>query len=67
MKGKHYGAPVWDLLGGRVREKVRAMVLLEGSGRDALVASAQRAKAEGFTAIKLTPFPSEWWRSDTRT
>jgi galactonate dehydratase len=60
IKGKHYGAPVWDLLGGRVREKVRAMVLLDGSGRDGLAASAARAKRDGFTAIKLTPFPPEW-------
>jgi galactonate dehydratase len=62
IKGKHYSAPAWDLLGGRVREKVRAMVLLDGSGRDELVASAQRAKRDGFTAIKLTPFPPNWWQ-----
>lgn len=62
IKGKHYQAPVWDLLGGRVREKVRAMVLLDGRGKDQLVASAARAKREGFTAIKLTPFPPDWPR-----
>lgn len=60
IKGKHYRAPVWDLLGGRVREKVRAMVLLDGRGKDELVASAERAKRDGFTAIKLTPFPPDW-------
>jgi galactonate dehydratase len=26
------------------------------------VASAQRAKRDGFTAIKLTPFPPNWWQ-----
>ena len=62
IKGKHYEAPVWDLLGGRVREKVRAMVLLYGHGKDELVASAERAKKDGFTAVKLTPFPPDWSR-----
>jgi len=60
IKGKHYGAPVWDLLGGQVRQKVRAMVLLDGRGKHELIASAQRAKREGFTAVKLTPFPPDW-------
>lgn len=60
IKGKHYQAPVWDLLGGKVRDKVRAMVLLDGSGKDELAASAARAKADGFTALKHTPFPAEW-------
>jgi L-alanine-DL-glutamate epimerase-like enolase superfamily enzyme len=41
---------VWQLLGGRVRENVRAMVLLDGNGKDELVASAARAKRDGFTA-----------------
>lgn len=59
IKGKRYQASVWDLQGGRVRDKVRAMVLLNGSGRDELAASAQQAKRDGFTAVKLTPFP---WR-----
>ena len=28
IKGKHYGAPVWDLLGGKFRDKVRLHLLL---------------------------------------
>ncbi len=61
IKGKRYGAPVWDLLGGRVREKVRVMVLLDGGATpDDFVKSALRAKKEGYTACKMTPFPSGW-------
>jgi galactonate dehydratase len=60
IKGKHYEAPVWDLLGGKVRNRVRAMVLLRGSGKDELAASAAEAKRDGFTACKLTPFPPGW-------
>lgn len=60
IKGKYYGAPIWDLLGGKVRNKVRAMVLLDGTGKEALVESARHAVKDGFTAVKMTPFPSEW-------
>lgn len=60
IKGKRVSAPVWDLLGGKVRNKVRAMVLLDGGTIDNFVSSATRAKAEGFTAAKLTPFPRGW-------
>ncbi|MBI4304856.1 MAG: mandelate racemase/muconate lactonizing enzyme family protein [Chloroflexi bacterium] len=60
IKGKRYGAPVWDLLGGKVRHKVRAMVLLDGGTIDDFVASAKRARADGFTAAKFTPFPRNW-------
>ncbi len=63
IKGKKYGAPVWDLLGGRVREKVRAMVLIDGGATpEDFVKSALRAKKEGFTAGKMTPFPRGWSR-----
>jgi len=60
IKGKRLGAPVWDLLGGKVRNKVRAMVLLDGGTIDDFVASARRAVADGFTAAKFTPFPQGW-------
>jgi galactonate dehydratase len=60
IKGKRLGAPVWDLLGGKVRDRVRAMVLLDGGTLDDFVASAKRAVADGFTAAKFTPFPTGW-------
>ena len=34
IKGKHYQAPVWDLLGGKVRDKVRLHLLLAGGNPD---------------------------------
>lgn len=60
IKGKHYEAPVWDLLGGMVRLKVRAMVLINGNSPQEFAESAAQAKREGFTAAKLTPFPPNW-------
>lgn len=59
IKGKHYGAPVWDLLGGRCRDKVRLHKLVLGSGHAPEFVSAfvKEAVAEGFTAVKFDPLP----------
>ena len=57
IKGKHYGAPVWELLGGKVRDKVRLHLLLPLQSTDAeqVFKSSREAAEEGFTAIKLDP------------
>jgi galactonate dehydratase len=67
IRGKRLGVPVWDLLGGKVRDKVRAMVMA-GSYPEAAPLStpekfanfARMAKADGYTSLKMTPFPSNW-------
>ena len=48
IKGKHYGAPVYDLLGGRARDRVR---LYHHADEE----TAQDAVEEGFSAVKLGP------------
>ena len=59
IKGKHFQAPVWELLGGRCRDKVRLHLLMEDSGTPESVAgSAKAAAEEGFTAVKFDPLPS---------
>jgi galactonate dehydratase len=60
IRGKRLGVPVHELLGGRVRDKVRAILLVEADSREALIAGALAARAEGFTAIKLKPFIGDW-------
>jgi len=55
LKGKHYGAPVWDLMGGRFRDKVRLHLLLPGSNPDEIRTNARQAADEGFTALKFDP------------
>ncbi|MEU2207783.1 galactonate dehydratase [Streptomyces hygroscopicus] len=53
IKGKHYGVPVYQLLGGPVRERVRAYAWIGGDEpeeiRDALTAQSEA----GFTAVKM--------------
>lgn len=53
IRGLHYEAPVWELLGGRVRTGVRAMKVLSTGTRDEVVGHALAAQAEGYTAIKV--------------
>ena len=56
LKAKAAGVPLWKLLGGQVREQVRAYNTDIGwlSIADAqLVEGAQRAVADGFTGIKI--------------
>jgi galactonate dehydratase len=55
IKGKHYQAPVWDLLGGKVHDKVRLHLLLKGGNPDEIRSYAKIAVEEGFTALKFDP------------
>jgi galactonate dehydratase len=66
IKGKAFDAPVWQLIGGKVRDKVRLHLLMGGIRPDAadqgttaegLRLNAQDAAEEGFTAIKTDPLP----------
>lgn len=52
IKGKHYEAPVWQLLGGKTRDAVRAMLVLPTGTIDQVAQHAADAKANGFTAVK---------------
>jgi galactonate dehydratase len=60
LKGKHLGVPVWELLGGRTRDRVRLHLLIGGATLATLVESARSAAADGFTAIKFDPLPHEY-------
>ncbi len=55
IKGKALQVPVWELLGGRSRDKVRAHALIGGSGPDELARSVRWAVGEGYTAVKFDP------------
>ncbi len=60
IKGKHYGVPVYELLGGKVRDKARVYYHVFGNTLETLVQGCIDAKARGFTAVgHLTPFLDE--------
>lgn len=58
IAGKALQVPVWQLLGGRCRDRIRLHRLLPGTGTDQLDQQARAAVADGFTAIKFDPLPS---------
>ena len=55
IKGKALKLPVWELLGGRTRDRVRLHVLVGGGTPDEIVSSVNWAVEEGFTAVKFDP------------
>ena len=60
IAGKHFEVPVYQLLGGRVRDRCRVYYHVLGSAREALVQGVADARAQGFTAVgHLTPFLDE--------
>jgi galactonate dehydratase len=52
IKGKALGVPVYDLLGGRCRDKVVCYPHCGGRGIEGLVESAQRHVAEGWKFVR---------------
>ena len=60
LVGKMLGVPCYQLLGGRCREKIRVYANINRATQDRSPAgfarNAERAVAEGFTAIKCAPF-----------
>lgn len=57
IKGKDLGVPVYELLGGRVRDKVRCYTHFGGDTPEAMAEDALSKKAKGWTAIKTVPVP----------
>ena len=55
IKGKHLGVPIWELLGGNCRDKIRLHLLGGGSTPETMFDAAKAAIAEGFTALKFDP------------
>jgi galactonate dehydratase len=59
IRGKHFQAPVWQLLGGRVRDRVRAMLVIDHGTIDQVVAGCRDAVGRGYTALKILLFQEE--------
>jgi L-alanine-DL-glutamate epimerase-like enolase superfamily enzyme len=55
LKGKRLGVPIYDLLGGPTRDKVRVYRHLSGDSKEELVEDALRWKEKGFTVLRYCP------------
>ena len=64
IKGRALGVPVYELLGGKVRDRIRVYQSPEGESPEALADDARRlVERYGFTALKIGPFAAaadEW-------
>ena len=53
IKGKTLGVPIWQLLGGKVRERVRVYAWIGGDAPGEVAAQAEQRRAQGFQAVKM--------------
>ena len=62
IAGKAAGQPVYNLLGGRTRRRLRVYANGWGGAEsvDELTEKAKDVVARGFTALKFDPFPGRW-------
>lgn len=66
LKGKRLGVPVWQLLGGKVRDRIPVYAWI-GGDRPGDVAAAARARADqGFKAVKMNATEDIGWLDSPR-
>ena len=53
LKGRALGLPVWEMLGGRVRDKVRAYAWIGGDRPNEIADAAKARHGQGFSAVKM--------------
>ncbi|WP_114947429.1 galactonate dehydratase [Microvirga calopogonii] len=53
MKGRAFGMPAWEMLGGQVREKIRAYAWIGGDRPSEIAAAARARREQGFSAVKM--------------
>lgn len=53
IKGKYYNAPVYDLLGGKCRDKLKVYSWIGGDRPSDIVNNAKEKMSQGFTAVKM--------------
>jgi len=53
IKGKYHNAPIYELLGGRCRDKVRVYSWIGGDRPSNVADAAKEKMKQGFTAVKM--------------
>jgi len=61
IKGKRLGVPIYELMGGKTRDRVRCYMHVGGNSVDDLAASAIAAAKQGFTAVRFSAFAPGYW------
>lgn len=67
LKGKRLGVPIYELLGGPVRDKMRVYAWIGGDHPAEAATAAKERMAEGYTALKMNATGAlEWIDSTTQ-
>jgi galactonate dehydratase len=53
LKGKRLGLPIWEMLGGKVRERIRAYAWIGGDRPGEIAEAARARRDQGFSAVKM--------------
>ncbi len=61
IKGKYYNAPVYELLGGAVKEKLRVYCWIGGDNPSEVAQQAKEMYDIGYTAVKMNATPPIKW------
>ncbi|HEX5323114.1 MAG TPA: galactonate dehydratase [Capsulimonadaceae bacterium] len=61
IKGKRLGVPIYELLGGAVRDKMRVYAWIGGDRPADVAASAKSQLANGYTAVKMNATSELEW------
>jgi galactonate dehydratase len=61
IKGKRLGVPIYDLMGGKTRDRVRCYMHVVGDTPEELAEDARKRADEGFTALRFSAFAPEFW------
>jgi galactonate dehydratase len=61
LKGHAAGMPAWEMMGGRVRDKIRAYSWIGGDRPHDIAAAAKERHDQGFTAVKMNATAEVDW------
>jgi len=61
IKGKRLDVPIYDLMGGKTRQKVRCYIHVRGDTLDRLVQDAVAKARQGFTAVRFSPWSPDFY------
>ena len=61
IKGKRLDVPIYDLMGGLTRHRVRCYMHVDGNTQEELVADAVDKAGQGFTALRFVPYGPDYY------
>ncbi|HEV2748116.1 MAG TPA: galactonate dehydratase [Allosphingosinicella sp.] len=66
LKGRAVGLPAWQMLGGKVRERIRAYAWIGGDRPDEIGSAARARREQGFSAVKMNATAELDWMGTPR-